>query len=130
MNEPDPDYWHLQNRKIFQPVFRKKPNKIDSESSKVMNNELPETKVKELLDHAFENTKSSEKNSEFHKNNSHQNDIRHSIPPTTPLNPIISAKVSGVDSQPKKKRKKNPKKEVVKKPIKKKKKKTSIFDNY
>ena len=59
---------HLQNRKIFQPVFRKKPNKIDSESSKVMNNELPETKVKELLDHAFENTKSSEKNSEFHKN--------------------------------------------------------------
>ena len=117
---------HLQNRKIFQPVFRRKPNKIDPESSKITNHESPETKVKQLLDHAFENTKSEK--SEFHKNHSHQNNIQHSIPPTTSLNPLISAKVSGVNSQPKKKRKKSPKKETVKKASKKK--KASIFDNY
>ena len=121
---------HLKNQKIFQPVFRKKTaNKIDPESSKIMNHETPEAKVKQLLDSAFENTKS-----ESHKRRKHTlNDIDHSIPAThhghssQPLNPIVTAEVSGEESHPPKKKRK-----IKKNPVSKKKqvKKSSIFDNY
>ena len=128
---------HLKNKKIFQPVFRKEPaNKLESESLKIMNHETPETKVKHLLDKAFEHTKS-------HKNHRKTlNDIDHSIPAShgqtttssqLSLNPIVSAKISGeVSQQPKKRKKKNSieKEEGQKKKSKKRVKKVSIFDNY